>query len=74
MDKKKFTAVLMVIRAVADELAKAAKTAMPPLEEGEKIVGESYENGFYTRYTTKGKYVYSFAARALLEGGETCGE
>lgn len=52
-----------VLRAIAEELAAKAKASMPELQDGERILSESYEDGIYTRKTTLGIAQYDFRKR-----------
>lgn len=61
------TATAEVLLAVANELAKTAKTSMPQMHEGEKIMREWLENGIFYRETSLAgeilRYQYDFKQR-----------
>lgn len=45
------TSAAAVLLAVATELAKTAKSSMPEMRDGEKIIREWFEEGIYYRKT-----------------------
>lgn len=51
-------AAASVLLAVATELAEQAKSSMPKMKEGEKILHEWYKNGIYYRETAIGDEVF----------------
>ena len=60
----KSTAVA-VITAVANELAEKAKSSMPELQNGEKILREWYKGGIYYRETNLRLCRYDFREKVV---------
>ena len=62
----------LAIRAlmqVAQELAESCLSAAPALRGGEKVIGESYHKGLYTRLSTYKGEEYIFTYRFKKGGG-----
>ena len=54
---------------VAQELAESCMAAAPALRSGEKVTGESYHKGLYTRLSTYNGDQYIFNYRFKKGGG-----
>ena len=52
------TAATSVLLAIAMELAEQAKSSMPKMRDGERILREWYESGVYYRETALGDEVF----------------
>lgn len=61
------TATAEVLLAVANELAKTAKSSMPKMREGERVMREWLEDGIFYRETSLAgetfRYQYDFKQR-----------
>lgn len=77
---KELKTAAQVLRAIAGELAKRAKDAMPRLREGERILREWYADGVYYREAVLdgesriSQYDFREAAEQAAMKAEDCDE